>query len=330
MKNILVTGGAGYIGAKLVPALLAEEYKVKVLDLFIYGEDVFDSIADKKNLECIKGDMRNQALLDKYLSDIDTVIHLACLSNDPSFELNPALGKSINLDAFRPLVKLSIKNGVSRFIYASSSSVYGIKEGENVTEDMCLKPLTDYSKYKAMCEDILHEYKSPSFTTCVVRPATACGYSPRQRLDLAVNILTNFAYHKGEITIFGGEQRRPNIHIEDMIRAYLHILKQPDEKISGEVFNIGYENHKIKELAHIVKEVVGFQVKLITTPTKDNRSYHISSQKIKRKLNFSPSYTIKKAIQDLIDAFEQGKVPDALTNDRYYNIRTMQALKLKE
>lgn len=330
MKNILVTGGAGYIGAKLVPALLAEEYKVKVLDLFIYGEDVFDRIADKKNLECIKGDMRNQALLDKYLSDIDTVIHLACLSNDPSFELNPALGKSINLDAFRPLVKLSIKNGVSRFIYASSSSVYGIKEGENVTEDMCLNPLTDYSKYKAMCEDILHEYKSPSFTTCVVRPATACGYSPRQRLDLAVNILTNFAYHKGEITIFGGEQRRPNIHIEDMIRAYLHILKQPDEKISGEVFNIGYENHKIKELAHIVKEVVGSQVKLITTPTKDNRSYHISSQKIKRKLNFSPSYTIKKAIQDLIDAFEQGKVPDALTNDRYYNIRTMQALKLKE
>lgn len=181
-----------------------------------------------------------------------------------------------------------------------------------------------------MCEDILHEYKSPSFTTCVVRPATACGYSPRQRLDLAVNILTNFAYHKGEITIFGGEQRRPSIHIEDMIRAYLHILKQPDEKISGEVFNIGYENHKIKELAHIVKEVVGSQVKLITTPTKDNRSYHISSQKIKRKLNFSPSYTIKKAIQDLIDAFEQGKVPDALTNDRYYNIRTMQALKLKE
>jgi len=329
MKNVLVTGGAGYVGAKLVPALLSEEYKVKVLDLFIYGEDVFDGIADKKNLEYIKGDIRDQILLDSCLRNIDTVIHLACVSNDPSFELNPVLGKSINWDAFLPLVELSKENGVSRFIYASSSSVYGIKNEENVTEDMCLEPLTDYSKYKAMCEDVLHSYKSPSFTTCVIRPATVCGYSPRQRLDLTVNILTNLAYHKGEITVFGGEQRRPNIHIEDMIRAYLHILKQPDEKISGEVFNVGYENHQVKELAEMVKNAVGAHVKLVTTPIKDNRSYHISSQKIKDRLDFLPRYTIKNAIEDLIEAFAQGKVPDALTNDRYYNIRRMQALKLK-
>src|SRR5205823_1532556 len=144
-----------------------------------------------------------------------------CISNDPSFELDPALGKSINYDAFPPLVKLAKSHGVRRFVYASSSSVYGIKDEEDVTEELPLKPLTDYSKYKAMCEEVLERERAPGFTTLTLRPATVCGYSPRLRLDLSVNILTNLAYHKREITVFGGTQRRPNLHIRDMTDLYV-------------------------------------------------------------------------------------------------------------
>lgn len=237
IKSIYITGGAGYVGAMLVPRLLEEGYKVTVLDLMIYGEDV---LKDHHNLTKIKGDIRDQDVLNKTIPGHDSVIHLACISNDPSFELNPNLGKSINLDAFRPLVEISKKNGVKRFIYASSSSVYGIKEEPNVTEDFTLEPLTDYSKFKADCEKILNQYLSDDYTTVTIRPATVCGYSPRQRLDVVVNILTNLAYHKREISVFGGGQLRPNIHIDDMVDAYLVLLRAPKEKIAGDVFNAGY------------------------------------------------------------------------------------------
>ena len=233
-------------------------------------------MASHPNLKVIKGDIRDQKILKEAIPGHDAVIHLACISNDPSFELNPDLGRSINLDAFRPLVSISRDAGVSRFIYASSSSVYGIKSEPNVTEDISLEPLTDYSKFKADCEKILAEYQSDKFTTVTIRPATVCGYSPRQRLDLVVNILTNLAYHKREISVFGGKQLRPNIHIEDMVDAYLTLLRAPKEKIAGEIFNAGYENHSVREIANMVKEVVGDDVKLVETPSDDNRSYHIS------------------------------------------------------
>ena len=216
IKNIFVTGGAGYVGAVLVPRLLDENCQVTVLDLMIYGEGV---LPDHPRLKVIKGDIRNLALLKRALPGHDAVIHLACISNDPSFELNPDLGKSINLDAFRPLVEISRASGVERFVYASSSSVYGIKEEKDVHEETPLEPLTDYSQFKADCEKILNEYESPDFTTTTIRPATICGYSPRQRLDVVVNILTNLAYRKREITVFGGEQLRPNIHISDMVES---------------------------------------------------------------------------------------------------------------
>ena len=179
MKKIFITGGAGYVGAVLVPRLLKKGYAVTVLDLIIYGKDVLPS---HPNLNTVKGDIRNQALLEKLIPGHDAVIHLACISNDPSFELNPGLGKSINLDAFRPLVEISKNSDVQRFIYASSSSVYGIKDEPNVHEGMTLEPLTDYSQFKADCEKILLEYQSSNFTTVTIRPATVCGYSPRQRL----------------------------------------------------------------------------------------------------------------------------------------------------
>jgi nucleoside-diphosphate-sugar epimerase len=326
METILITGGAGYVGAVLTPKLLDLGYRVKVIDLMIYGEDVIEEHA---NLEMIKGDIRDQPLLDKLLTGADYVIHLACISNDPSFDLNPELGRSINLDAFEPLVKLSQTKGVKRFIYASSSSVYGVKDVENVSEDMVLEPLTDYSVFKADCEKILAKYKSDDFITVTIRPATVCGYSPRQRLDVVVNILTNFAYHKGSIKVFGGEQLRPNIHIQDMTNLYAELLTMPAEKINGEIFNAGYENQKVITLAHTVKEVLGDDINIEVEPTDDNRSYHISSQKIKDRLGFTPKFTIKDAVIELKQAFDQGLLPNALDDKRYFNIKTMLDLHLE-
>src|SRR5438128_7623771 len=178
-KKVLVTGGAGYVGSVLVPKLLATGCDVTVLDLFLYGTDVFDTVRENPRLRLIKGDLRASASIEAALAGCDAVIHLACISNDPSFELDPALGKSINLDAFRPLVRAAKVAQVRRFVYASSSSVYGIKEGVSVTEDLPLEPLTDYSKFKAVCERILEEERAPGFVTLTLRPATVCGYSPR-------------------------------------------------------------------------------------------------------------------------------------------------------
>src|SRR3989338_4661262 len=255
-KKVLVTGAAGYVGAVLVPKLLNKGYCVKVIDLYIYGDDVLDSVKDNPNLKQIKGDIRDDSLLWRELQGVDAVIHLACISNDPSYELNPELGKSINYDAFIHLVDISKKVGVKRFIYASSSSVYGIKEEENVTENLPLEPLTDYSKYKALCEEYLLKTESPGFTFLILRPATICGYSPRLRFDLSVNILTNLAVKKGKITVFGGEQQRPNLHIEDMTDLYIKTLEYPDEMINRKVFNAGYHNMRMNEIASTVKKVV--------------------------------------------------------------------------
>lgn len=326
LNNIFITGGAGYVGAMLVPELLTMGYKVTVLDLMMYGEDVIKS---HHNLRVLKGDIRDVELLSKEIPGHDVLIHLACISNDPSFELNPDLGKSINLDAFEPIVRISKENGVQRFIYASSSSVYGVKEELGVHEGMSLEPLTDYSKFKADCEKILAPYQSENFTTVTIRPATVCGYSTRQRLDVVVNILTNLAFHKREISVFGGKQYRPNIHIKDMVAAYLLLIEAPKEKIAGEIFNVGFENQTVSELSETVKKVVGDDVILITTPTNDNRSYHISSEKIKKKLGFVASHSIEEAASDLKNAFEAGLLPNSFTDNKYFNIKVMNSLELK-
>ena len=326
MKKIFITGGAGYVGSRLVPKLLSLGYEVTVFDLMIYGEDVLD---DHKKLTKIKGDIRDKVKLEKSLKNHDAVIHLACISNDPSFELNPKLGKSINLDAFEPLVKISVDNKIKQFIYASSSSVYGIKNEMNVTEDMSLEPLTDYSKFKGDCEKILNYYSTEDFITTTIRPSTVCGYAKRQRLDLVVNILTNHAYHNREIKVFGGNQLRPNIHIEDMVDSYLAVLNADPKKINGEIFNVGFKNQSVNELAEDVINIVGEDVKIIKTKSDDNRSYHVSSQKIKDILNFEPKYTVKDAVLDIKKAFEDKLLTNTFDNEYFFNIKRMNSINLQ-
>jgi nucleoside-diphosphate-sugar epimerase len=329
-KQVFVTGGAGYVGSVLVPKLLAEGYKVKVLDLYLYHDNPLAEVADNPNLKQIRGDLRDRALLEREIPGCDAVIHLACVSNDPSFELDPTLGKSINFDCFEDLVDVSRDNGVERFIYASSSSVYGIKDEEDVTEDLPLEPLTDYSKFKAMCEDVLLAKRRPGFTTFILRPATVCGYSPRLRLDLTVNILTNHAVTNRVIKVFGGTQQRPNLHIQDMCAFYLQSLLWPSEKIDGKIYNVGYQNYKLLEIADMVKSVVGEDCQIVTTPTDDNRSYRVCSEKLKRELGFEPKHTVLDAIQDLIAAFRAGKIPNSMTDIGYYNLKVLQGPKLAE
>ena len=282
-ESILITGGAGYVGSELSIYLAKKGYKITIYDLCLYGTNGLEKI---KNIRIIKEDVRNIQIFKEAVSDHQACIHLACISNDPSFELNPNLGKQINFDCFEDLVRSCIEKKVRKFIYASSSSVYGIKKEDRVSEDLTLEPLTDYSLYKAKCEIILNRYSSDKFITCTLRPATVCGYSRRQRLDLVVNILTNLAYNKKEITVFGGEQLRPNINIKDMCRAYNAILEADEKKINSEIFNVGFENYSVNYLANLVAKNINYNVKIIKKSTNDPRSYKIDSEKIKKKNRF--------------------------------------------
>ena len=325
-RTVLVTGGAGYVGAVLAPKLIEEGYGVRVLDTCWYGSDVFPAVIDDPNFELRVGDIRNVEDVASAVAGCSDVIHLACISNDPSYDLDPALGEDINYRAFEPLVRLAKESGVQRFVYASSSSVYGIKNEPKVTEDLPLEPLTDYSKFKALCEDILNSYADSSFAVTTIRPATVCGYSPRQRLDLVVNILVNHAVNQGVIRIFGGSQFRPNLHIDDMCRAYIHVLSQPVEKVQKKIYNVGGINHTVSELAGIVSSVVPGETQVNVETTNDNRSYRISSDLIERDLGFSPKKGVPEAVSDLVDAFAAGLLPNSFDDVKYFNIKRMSEL----
>lgn len=327
MDTTLIIGGAGYVGSQLVPALLSTGRRVKVFDTFWYGIDHLKSI-ESSNLELIQEDMRNISKVREALVGVSEVIHLACISNDPSFDLNPELGKSINLDSFRPIVKAIKSSSVKRFIYASSSSVYGIRDEERITEDLKLSPLTDYSKFKAMCEDIMLNESLDDVTITVVRPATVCGFSTRQRFDLVVNILTANALVHKQINVFGGNQYRPNLHISDMVESYLALLEAPSSAIDREIFNIGSKNLTVREIADSVRKGVDEDIPIRYLETKDLRSYRVDSSKIANRIGFVPRHTVDDAIVDLKNNFVAFNSTDLLADPRYINILRMKELKL--
>lgn len=332
MKNILVFGGGGYCGSVLVPDLLEEGYAVTVFDTFWYGVDHFPK---SNNLRLVKGDVRDIDAVKAALEGQDGVIHLACISNDSSFELDEGLSTTINLDAFEPVVIAAKEAGAQRFVFASSSSVYGVSDSPDVTEDHPLVPLTLYNKYKGMCEPLLLKHTSDDFVGVVFRPATVCGYGPRQRLDVSVNILTNHALNRGKITVFGGSQLRPNLHIQDYSRVCRELLRAPADKIANEVFNVGTQNMSIMDIAKTVQKVIGEldpsrgEIPIVVEPTNDIRSYHINSDKIRDVLGFEPQFTVEDAIRGLVEKFQEGKLPDSFDDDRYYNVRTMKAIGAK-
>ncbi|MBK69596.1 MAG: UDP-glucose 4-epimerase, partial [Legionellales bacterium] len=278
-QSVFITGGSGYVGSSLVPDLLKKNYLVTVYDILFFGDDFLPK--ENPNLKIIKGDIRDTSKLEKSCRGHDVFLNLACISNDTSYALDEKLSKSINFDAFEPMVIAAKQSGVKRFIYASTSSVYGVSKEKNVTEEHPLVPLTLYNKYKGLCEPILFKHTDKNFDGVVFRPATVCGYAPRQRLDLSVNILTNFAINKNFIKVFGGDQLRPNLHIKDYCEAVEILINADNEKIKNQIFNVGYENMSIGDLAALVKGVVEKEfpkknkIEIIKTSSDDNRSYHI-------------------------------------------------------
>lgn len=328
---VLVTGGAGYIGSRLVPKLLAAGYRVRVLDALFFSNGL-ELFMGHPRLEFIKGDIRDNSVVDKALQNASTVIHLAAVANDPSFNLSPELGQSINIDCLPHLIGSAKRLGCQRFIYASSASVYGINAEPYVDESQACVPITDYNRFKAQGEKILFDLTDSTFQTVAVRAATVCGCSPRQRLDLTVNILTASALACGEITVFGGKQFRPNVHIGDLTRLYTMLVQRETlSSICGTAINVGYENHTVTDIANQVKDIVdkyfSTNVPIITTASDDVRSYRLDSRRVQQQLGFEFIYSIRDAVLEICEQWQSGKFidsDDVLSDARYHNVRTMQ------
>ncbi|MFC1522194.1 NAD-dependent epimerase/dehydratase family protein [Elusimicrobiota bacterium] len=324
-KIIVITGGGGYIGSTLSPKLLNKGYKVRVLDILFYGDSGVRPLYDHPDFELFKGDIRDKSLVKAALRGAHGVVHLAAISNDPSSELNHQWTKEVNYDAIEQLVDLSVKAGVKRMVNASSSSVYGIKEESSVTEDLVLEPMTLYSRLKVDSEKLFSQVSSEKCPTVSVRSATVCGYSPRMRLDVIINILVSSAVNKKVITVFGGSQKRPNVHVEDNTDFYANLLEADAGVISGKAYNVSGENHTVMDLAKIVQKELGGDIPIEVKSTNDLRSYHISAQKAQKELGFTPKHSIREAIIGLRDAFKENKIPN-VADACYYNIKTLQNL----
>jgi len=301
MKRVLLVGGGGYVGVELQKLLCENNYLVRVFDTFWFSRGIWPkgTFLGSENLEYIRGDVRNLELLKQSLRNVDVCIHLACVSNDPSYELNPALSKEINYDAFRQFLSILNTSSVSRFIFASSSSVYGIKDEPEVTEELLCEPISDYSKYKHMCEELLFAETREEVCATILRPSTVCGVSRRQRFDLVVNALTLSALNSGKVFVDGGDQFRPNLHIKDMVRAYLTVMKSDTNRVDRKIFNVAGENLRVSEIAEIVKKHIGTHVGVVKRPVIDSRSYRVSGKKIMEDLGFVPYFGVEDAIQDL-------------------------------
>jgi nucleoside-diphosphate-sugar epimerase len=332
MAKIFITGGAGYCGSLLVPQLLNKGHSVTVFDRMFFGNEFLPK--ENPNLKIIEGDIRNAEKLKTSCKHHDIFLSLACISNDASFALNESLSTTINMDAFEPMVLAAKESGIKRFVYASSSSVYGVSDKLNVTEEHPLVPLTLYNKYKGLCEPLLLKHTDENFEGVIFRPATVCGYAPRLRLDLSVNILTNHAIQNNKITVFGGSQLRPNLHVQDYCDAAELLMFSPKEKVQNQIFNIGTQNLSIAQIADMVKSVIINEfpekkdIEIITTSSDDLRSYHINSDKIKNVLNFVPKYSVEDAIKSLCDAHKKGLYPNSLEDDIYFNVKRLMRLKV--
>ena len=310
--KLLLTGGCGYIGTNLTAKLLDEGHQVTVVDIMWFG----NYLNSHKNLSVIQADIRDIEQVP--MDDIETIIHLANIANDPTGDLNAKLTWEVNVLASKLLVEKAIQHGAKQFIYASSGSVYGVKEEPKVTEDLPLIPISDYNKSKMISERVLLSYQE-KITLQIIRPATVCGYSPRMRLDLSVNMLTMQALTRGKITVFGGQQTRPNIHMKDMVKVYLHFLEL-GEKALG-IYNAGFENISILDIANKVTEHVQAEIKI--TVSNDPRSYRQNSDKL-LGTGFKPKYGVENGIMDVIEAYNSGRLQD---ENLYYNIRKMKQLE---
>jgi nucleoside-diphosphate-sugar epimerase len=332
MKKILIFGGSGYVGSKLIIDLI-KKYKIINYDKDLYGKKHLPF--NHKNYCHFNGDIRDYKKIKKVLNkeEPDEIIHLACISNDPSFVLNKNLSREVNYESFVNLLKILKFTSIQKFLFVSTCSVYGISDIKNIKEDHELKPITLYNKYKAECEKVLQDATYKNFRSCIIRPATVCGLSPKMRYDLSVNILTNYAYHKGFIKVFGGEQKRPNIHIDDVVRLYSSLVENDFFKINGEVFNAGHENLTINQIAIKVKEIAekikGTPINIIIEKSVDNRSYHINSEKIKKKLKFYPKKTVSDAIEEICKYFKNQEIKDTFSNINYFNVEKLKKINFR-
>ena len=311
-RSIFVTGGAGYVGSSVVPDLLNKNYKVTVYDIMYFGDNFLPK--EHPNLRIIKGDIRDYDKIKLGCKGHDAFVNLACISNDASFQLDEKLSKSINFDAFEPMVLAAKRSGIKRFIHASTSSVYGVSKKKEVKENHPLLPLTLYNKYKALTEPFLLKHLDLEFEGVIIRPATVCGFAPRQRLDLSVN------------------QLRPNLHIKDYCDTIILLLEADRKKIQKQIFNVGYQNLSIYEIACLVKRVVSEEfpekkdIKIVKSASDDVRSYHINSDKIKNILGFVPKRSIEAAIRDLCDAFKRGLIPNSFSSENYFNVQRLKSI----
>ncbi len=312
-KKLLITGGAGYVGSRLVPYLIEKGFDITVIDTLWFG----NHLVPHKRLKILKEDIRNISNLD--LPNIDAVIHLANIANDPAVDLSPVLSWETNVLAGYKLIEKSVKIGAKHFIFASSGSVYGIKSEDKVTEDLDLVPLSAYNKTKMIAERVFKSF-SDQVVVHNIRPATVCGYSPRMRLDVAVNLLTMQAIDKGEITVLGGDQRRPNIHINDMIRVYEHFLENPD--IPPGEYNAGFQNISIMEIAQMIQKKTGAKINM--KPSNDPRSYNQCSDLLV-STGFQPRFDVKFGINEIIEKYKNGELID---DENWHTVKKMKQLKL--
>jgi nucleoside-diphosphate-sugar epimerase len=324
--EILVTGGAGYIGSVLVPELIDEGYSVTVLDAYLYDTDPNRDPIVHERCRRLQGDIRDLAYVDSVLEEgsFQAIIHLAAISNDPSSALDPEVTRSVNLEAVDHLMRSAKRHGVKRFLYASSASVYGVKDTDNVTEDLPLDPLTIYAECKAKGEAILKSLVDESFVGVSVRSATVCGYSPRLRLDLTINLLTDQGLTEGRLRVFGGSQMRPNVHVRDLCAFYRMLLRAPADEISGEAFNVCRANASVMELAEMIRDELDPSLPIETVPSDDPRSYHLCADRARTVLGFEPRRDLVTAVKELRDAYRTGKVPDSRSSV-YRNVAWMKA-----